>query len=356
MPRPPPLFLTLDRELPVSIHAQLVGQIEYGVSSGRLPPGSQLPSVRELAEQLAVSPVTVSHVFRTLRERDLIETVPGRGTFVATKLDRPGTASSHLPALHRAVDDLIRVADGRGVSRDELAGMVSLRLRQDTPPPAAALRVRFVGIYAEATWDYARDVQRALGPNCRVDAVLFDELQGERGAATQPLQGADLLLTFPHRRADLERLVGERPPIGVVRFIPSARVRTRLAELSPFTRVGLVSAVPEFLPTFLKGVRGFAQHVREIHGTVQGADDLDALLQASDLVIYATGTEEAARHLPPQVPSFEYRHVPDPVWLDEHVAPLVATLARPQRTADVAPPAPTTPQDAVPATRPRFDE
>lgn len=337
--RPPQLFLTLDRDLPVSIHAQLVGQIEYGVSSGRLPPGSQLPSVRELAEQLAVSPVTVSHVFRTLRERALIETVPGRGAFVAQHRDRAEATARHLPALHRALDHLIRIADGRGISRDELAGMVSLRLRQDAPPNPE-LHVRFVGIYRDATRDYARDVQRALGPGTRVDPVLFGDLAAEADAAAR-LQDADLLLTFPHRRRDLERLVPEGPPLGVVRFVPSERVRTRLAELSPFTRLGVVSSVPEFLPTFLKGVRGFAQHVRDIRGSVIDADDLGDLLEASDVVVYATGVERVTLSIPPQVPSFEYRHVPDPVWLDEHVLPLVATVAH-ASDPRVTPPPPVT--------------
>ena len=322
LPGSTPLALRVDRDLPVSIHGQLVGQIEYGVSSGRLPPGSRLPSVRELAERLEVSPVTVSNVFRTLRERELIETVPGSGTFVARAHPAGAAADRPLPALHRAVDELLRLADRLGVSREELSGLLTLRLAQDVPL-VAPLDVRFVGIFGAATRDYGRDVADRLGATCSVDTIVFDALDDE---ALASLREADLLLTFLHRRKNLERLLPDGPPIGAVRFIPSTRVRTQLAALSPFVRLGLISALPEFLPTFLEGVRGFAQHVAHVRGTVRDADDVDAVVADSDVVIYATGAESVTARLPPFMETFEYRHVPDPVWIEDEIAPIVRSL------------------------------
>lgn len=329
------LALHVDRDLPVSIHAQLVGQIEYGVSSGHLPPGSRLPSVRELAERLELSPVTVSHAFRTLRDRELIETVPGRGTFVARgHADRTGPPRAS-PVLHRAVDDLLRLAERLDVSRDELAGLLTYRLAQDGAV-AAPLEVVFVGIFERATRDYGRELADQLGPSSRVRTTVFRALD-EHGLAD--LSGADLLLTFPHRRKDLERGVPDGTPIGIVRFIPSTPVRTRLAALSPFVRLGLVSAFPEFLPTFIDGVRGFAQHVPHVRGTVRDADDVDEVLRDSDVVVYATGADDALGRLPPHVEALEYRHVPDPVWVDDEIVPLVQSrLARRGRGPHHAPP------------------
>jgi DNA-binding transcriptional regulator YhcF (GntR family) len=328
---PAPLPLRVDRDLPVSIHAQLVGQIEYGVSSGRLPAGSQLPSVRELAERLELSPVTVSNVFRTLRERDLIETVPGRGTFVARRLAQRGASGRALATVHRAVDDLLRLADRVGVPRDELSGLLTARLAQEGAV-AAPLDVRFVGIFEEATRDYGRAVARQLVPSCTVRTTVFAALDRPRLAA---LRHADLLLTFPHRRTDLERLLPDGPPIAGVRFIPSARVRGELAALSPFVRLGLVSSVPEFLPTFLEGVRGLAQHVPQMRGTVLDAPDLDEIVHHSDVVVYATGAEDVVERVPPDVPAFEYRHEPDPVWVENEIVPRVQGLLA-RRGADDA--------------------
>jgi len=334
----------VDRDLPVSIHGQLVGQIEYGVSSGRLPPGSRLPSVRELAERLELSPVTVSNVFRTLRERELIETVPGSGTFVARAHRAGEVAVRPLPTLHRAVDELLRLADRIGVTRDELSGLLTLRLAQDAPQ-RAPLDVRFVGIFDAATRDYGRDVAERLGATCSVDTIVFDALDDE---ALASLREADLLLTFLHRRKDLERLIPDGPVIGAVRFIPSTRVRTQLAALSPFVRLGLISSLPEFLPTFLEGVRGFAQHVARVRGTVGDADDVDALVADSDVVIYATGAESVTGRLPPFMESFEYRHVPDPVWIEDEIAPIVRSLLASGAGSFEATPVSTAPSAHIP--------
>lgn len=315
-----PLPLRIDRDLPVSIHAQLVGQIEYGVATGNLPPGSQLPSVRELAERLDVSPVTVSHVFRTLRERELIETVPGRGSFVADGHgDRP--AGHALAALHRAVDDVVRLADRSGVSREELAGLVSVRLSHaDVRRP---LRVHFVGIYDDATRAYGRALGAYLGRGCVVDTTTFSELDDDRLAT---LRRADLVLTFPYRRSELEALLVDGPRVDSLRFIPGARIRSDLAALTPFARVGVVSTLPAFLPTFLDGVRSYARHVADIRGTVLHAADLDALLATCDVVIYSTGASAIEDRLPLGVTAFEYRHEPDPVWIENEIVPVVQIL------------------------------
>ncbi|RAO53334.1 Arginine--pyruvate transaminase AruH [Micromonospora saelicesensis] len=53
-------------------------------------PGARLPSVRELTARHQASPVTVAEAIRQLAAEGLIETRPGRGTFVATPLDEPG--------------------------------------------------------------------------------------------------------------------------------------------------------------------------------------------------------------------------------------------------------------------------
>ena len=59
------------------------------VVSGVLRPGDKLPSVRELAGQLAINPNTIQRAYRELEAGGLIYTVAGRGAFAA-----PGTAAA----------------------------------------------------------------------------------------------------------------------------------------------------------------------------------------------------------------------------------------------------------------------
>jgi GntR family transcriptional regulator len=76
------LFIVPGDELP--IYRQLMRQITDAVASGRLSPGSKLPSQRELAEQLVISPLTVKKAYDELEHQGVICTQRGRGTFIST--------------------------------------------------------------------------------------------------------------------------------------------------------------------------------------------------------------------------------------------------------------------------------
>jgi GntR family transcriptional regulator len=67
----------------VPIYVQLVNQIKYLVSSGRLEPGEQLPPVRKLAEQLVINPNTVARAYRELDSEGVLISRQGSGVFVA---------------------------------------------------------------------------------------------------------------------------------------------------------------------------------------------------------------------------------------------------------------------------------
>jgi GntR family transcriptional repressor for pyruvate dehydrogenase complex len=77
----------------------LASSLAEAILSGRLPAGSKLPSEREMAGRHGVSRPVVREAIRGLAERDLIEIVPGRGTFV--RHARPTDAAARM-------DDLLR--------------------------------------------------------------------------------------------------------------------------------------------------------------------------------------------------------------------------------------------------------
>lgn len=91
---------------PVPIYRQLVEQVQRLVAGGHLQPGSDLPSVRSLAEQHAINPMTVSKAYSLLEAQGLLERRRGLGMVVA-ELSAPNrTANDRLtllePALHAA--------------------------------------------------------------------------------------------------------------------------------------------------------------------------------------------------------------------------------------------------------------
>ena len=77
------ITFSLDPKSGVPIYRQIQDQVRYGISSGRLRPGEQLPTVRALAVDLAVNPNTVIKAYSELERQGVLTTEQGSGTFVA---------------------------------------------------------------------------------------------------------------------------------------------------------------------------------------------------------------------------------------------------------------------------------
>jgi GntR family transcriptional regulator len=73
----------LDPKSGVPIYRQIQDQIRYGIASGRLRPGDQLPTVRALAVDLKVNPNTVIKAYTELERLGVLTTEQGSGTFIA---------------------------------------------------------------------------------------------------------------------------------------------------------------------------------------------------------------------------------------------------------------------------------
>jgi GntR family transcriptional regulator len=87
----------LDSKSGVPIYRQIQDQIRFGVASGILVPGEQLPTVRALAVDLKVNPNTVIKAYSDLEREGLLTSEQGSGTFVA-ELVRPLLAKGERQA------------------------------------------------------------------------------------------------------------------------------------------------------------------------------------------------------------------------------------------------------------------
>jgi GntR family transcriptional regulator len=75
----------LDLHTGVPVYRQLIDQVRAGVASGTLTSGDQLPTVRQLAVDLAINPNTVMRAYRELELGGMLETHQGTGTFISDK-------------------------------------------------------------------------------------------------------------------------------------------------------------------------------------------------------------------------------------------------------------------------------
>jgi GntR family transcriptional regulator len=72
----------LDPKAGVPFYRQIIDQIKFGIASGSLTMGDQLPTVRALAVELKVNLNTVSKAYKELEIRNILETQQGTGTFI----------------------------------------------------------------------------------------------------------------------------------------------------------------------------------------------------------------------------------------------------------------------------------
>ena len=73
----------LDLKSGVPFHRQIVDQIRCGISSDRLLPGEQLPTVRKLAVHLQINQNTVRKAYSQLKTQGILSTKQGTGTFIS---------------------------------------------------------------------------------------------------------------------------------------------------------------------------------------------------------------------------------------------------------------------------------
>lgn len=72
----------LDYSSGVPVYRQIIDQIRFGIASGQLTLGEQLPTVRALAVELKVNLNTVSKAYKELEIKNILETQQGTGTFI----------------------------------------------------------------------------------------------------------------------------------------------------------------------------------------------------------------------------------------------------------------------------------
>ena len=112
--------IRIDPDSAVPIYLQIVHAIKHQVATGRLKPGEQLPTVRELATDLRINPNTVARAYDLLDGDNVITTQQGRGTYVR---ERPDDA--HLARVrHEQLKALLDGALGRALSMGYTPGEI----------------------------------------------------------------------------------------------------------------------------------------------------------------------------------------------------------------------------------------
>ena len=104
------------------VYLQIGEYIRNAVITNSYPPGSRIPTVRELATELKVNPNTVQRAYRELEAEGYIYSVPGKGSFVSPDC-KPD--AERMNALLKQLDEAVAELCYMGMSKDELVRRIT---------------------------------------------------------------------------------------------------------------------------------------------------------------------------------------------------------------------------------------
>jgi len=108
----------------VPIYKQLFSQIELMVLNGYFAVGDHLPSVRQVATNLEVNPMTVSKAYGLLEERGYLTRLRGKGMVVAQR-DEKVSQQEKFKMLNKMIEELLTQAQQMGINEQEIITLVT---------------------------------------------------------------------------------------------------------------------------------------------------------------------------------------------------------------------------------------
>lgn len=110
---------------PDPIYDQIARQIRAQILSGELGEGEPLPSIRKLAHELQISVITTKRAYEELDREGLIDTVAGKGTFVAAQ-NPELLRERRLKSVEAKLGEAVEEARSLGVDRSKVEEMLEL--------------------------------------------------------------------------------------------------------------------------------------------------------------------------------------------------------------------------------------
>jgi GntR family transcriptional regulator len=123
------VFIRIETSSGVPITRQIVDQIRNHCASGTLAPCDRMPSVRQLARELAVNQNTILHVYEKLTNEGLLERRQGDGTYVSDRLPS-GQVKAQRELFEREMDRLVHRAVDLGIPGNEAGQMLEESFRR----------------------------------------------------------------------------------------------------------------------------------------------------------------------------------------------------------------------------------
>jgi GntR family transcriptional regulator len=257
----------------------VVSHVLDRLSSGLYPPGSRLPTSRELAGELGVHRNTVAKAYRSLVDLGLISARPGRGTFAIARIEPDNRNLRAQQIQDRLADAILRARRGN-VAEEELRRSIEEHIATiyHAPPPRGA----FVECNSEDLRVAIAEIAEQSG--VRLAPVLLDALAADPAGVAASY---DIVFTSLFHLLEVRELLAEvRPHREIVGIYtqPDEQALAEIAQIAPAARVGIVVSNDDGARRFEAQIQTFTRATAR--ALIQPADDeVLALANEVDLIV-----------------------------------------------------------------------
>ena len=123
-------IFTLQPSSGVPIYLQLIQQVRRMVASGQLTPGTELPSVREVATEYTVNPTTISKAYSLLETEGLLQRNRGKPMTIATGRHAAGSLPQRLKQIEPQVEALVLAARQLELKATDLCQFIEKKMEK----------------------------------------------------------------------------------------------------------------------------------------------------------------------------------------------------------------------------------
>jgi DNA-binding transcriptional regulator YhcF (GntR family) len=284
--------IKIDADKSGPLYQQLVEQITRDIALGKLPPGYQLPTVRDLAGESGISQGTIKHAYDILEQSGLIRKTRGSGTFVySAKVEQDSAKTKAM----RAIDEMLDKVQELSFSLGNIRIFLDLKLREREEQ---ALQVMVAAVDCNPEALAIMCAQIAELPHTEVSKYLLDEVLKSPGHFNP---AANLVVTTPTHYEDLigKMLPGSQP----CRLAMTIATETalELAAIPPRTRLGIITASERYAQLMLGACETYGKLVNPVklaffgdkNGVRKQLQECDRLLLPSNYESFASQDEAA---------------------------------------------------------------
>jgi len=244
------LKISIDKSSESPVYRQIIEQISRKLRAGELKPGDRLPTERELAEKLGIARGTVNRAYEELTRSQILESIPGRGSFISAQQDVAETSRKERAVA--LIAELIDTLRNLRLSYREIRTLIELGILEKERM-FEELSIAVVDCNPEALAVFRKQLNFLT--TMPLTLFLLDDLAASTEVEKR-LSAFDLVLTSArHYTEVLGMAPGIKDKLIQVALSPSQDTIIALATIKPGRKLGIICESRQFRDIILNKLR-----------------------------------------------------------------------------------------------------